>query len=197
MRLAPTPGALAWATLCLSLASNGCDGCSRSKAGDSTTRPAIAVAPNLTQPAEQPTVLEDGAALPKPAQASTHEPLEYDGAPIEYTVTRAVEGGGAAPDPDDAVVQAARQSGGRCFAGLTEGPDVRTATITVTVVPTGRVTRTEVRADGDEPELLDCLHRVGDNLSFKDLTIAAPGTRNSTTEDIRSVSIDIAVARSH
>jgi len=160
---------------------------------------------NETTPATQRIdlrMLPGGPAAtgPDPAQAATptnapgHDNIDY-GAPLTYTFNVAVEAG-APPriDPDVVVVQTARASAAQCFAGLT-GPDVRSAVIQVTVVPTGSVSRTEVSSD---PDVADCLRRVGDGLHFssKDEKRGAGGTDNGGA-GIRSFSIDVSVTHNH
>jgi hypothetical protein len=132
-------------------------------------------------------------AEPAPVVAATphHDPVEYDGAPLSYTVTETLEAA-AAPtvDPDQAIVQSARVAAGGCFAGLQGGDDVQSATLNVTVVPSGQVTRTSVSAQTRAPEVLDCLTRVGNGLHFS-------SADDSGSEGIRSFSISVTVARPH
>jgi hypothetical protein len=120
-----------------------------------------------------------------------HEALDLDGAPLSYTVTVTTEAA-AAPvvDPDQAIIQLARVSASACFAGLQAGPDVQSAVVEVTVVPSGRVSRTRVSAQTPVREVLDCLTRVGDGLYFS-------SREDSQGEGIRSFSIDVTVARPH
>jgi hypothetical protein len=140
-------------------------------------------------------VAQDPAQAGTPPNAPARDYFEYDGAPLTYMVTVAVEAGAPKVDPDVVVVQAAKASAAECFAGLTGGPDVRSAVIQVTVVPTGSVSRTEVSSD---PDVADCLRRVGDGLHFssKDEKRGAGGTDNGGA-GIRSFSIDVSVTRNH
>ncbi len=120
---------------------------------------------------------------------SPHELPEYDAAPLIVTVTETVEASAVKADPDVGIVQAARATASSCFTGVSGGPDVRTAVIHVTVVPSGRVSRTEV-SGAPEPELADCLRRVGDGLQFS-------SKEDSQRESIRSFAIDVTVSRAH
>jgi hypothetical protein len=119
------------------------------------------------------------------------DPVEYDGAPLSYTVTETFEAA-AVPtvDPDQAIVQAARVSASTCFTAVQDGPDVQSATLEVTVVPSGQVTRTSVSAQTRVREVLDCLTRVGDGLHFS-------SREDSKSEGIRSFSINVTVVRAH
>jgi hypothetical protein len=120
-----------------------------------------------------------------------HDPIVFDGAPLSYIVTETIEAA-AAPvvDPDQAIVQAARVSASACFAGVQGGPDVQSAILEVTVVPSGQVSRSTVHAVSSVPEVLDCLTRVGNGLHFS-------SKEDSKSEGIRSFSIDVTVARPH
>ncbi len=124
--------------------------------------------------------------------APRHEPFQFDGAVLPDTITEVSEAAAAAPlvDPDQAIVQAARVSASACFAGLQGGPDVQTAIVEVTVVPTGWVSRSAVSAPALGREVVDCLTRVGNGLHFS-------SKDDSHSEGIRSFSIDVTVARHH
>jgi hypothetical protein len=114
------------------------------------------------------------------------------------------------PDPDLPIVDAARVRAAGCFARVPIAADIappsRSASLSLTVVPTGRVTRTEVRASGaqggpPEPELVDCLKRVGDGTTFTSKE-ASPGKdagirTSSLGGDLRSITIDVTVTSSH
>jgi hypothetical protein len=104
----------------------------------------------------------------------------------------------AAPvvDPDQAIVQAARVSASACFAGLQGGPDVQSAILEVTVVPSGQVSRSTVHASTSAADVLDCLTRVGNGLHFSSKEENSP-KQDSKSEGIRSFSIDVTVARPH
>lgn len=131
------------------------------------------------------------------------ERTDYDAAPLTYTVIEIIEASAAVhTDPDEAVMEAARSAGAACFSALQGGPDVRSATVHVTVVPTGSVSRTEV-GGVSEPEVLDCLRRIGDGLHFSSGQGQSQNGRpssednDSTSETIRSFSIDVSVSRAH
>jgi hypothetical protein len=115
------------------------------------------------------------------------------GAPANYTVTETIDSSVVRADPDDAVVRAARVSGSSCFAGLQEGPDVRSAVIAVTVIPSGSVSRAEVLGESD-PGVVDCLRRVGNDLHFSSQEDVR---KDNAAGTIRSFSIDIRVSRAH
>jgi hypothetical protein len=127
--------------------------------------------------------------------APGHDPVEYDGALLGYTVTVTLEAAAPRVDPDLAIVQTARATASECFTGVAEGPDVRSAVIRVTVVSSGRVSRTDVVSD---PDVADCLTRVGNGLHFssQDDRPGAGGTDNGGA-GIRSFSIDVTVTRNH
>jgi hypothetical protein len=144
----------------------------------------------------------DPAAEP-PADFPTapgHDPVEGDGAPLYYTVTEKLEAG-APPkvDPDLAILAAARVEASECFNRTSGGPDVRSAVIRVTVLSAGNVSRVEVSSD---PDVFDCLHRVGDGLHFTQKDDAPAGKTSPRGADnggagIRSFSIDVSVTRNH
>jgi hypothetical protein len=144
------------------------------------------------------------AVRPQAAESPTQDPFAEDagvfdpgtpGQPLVTQVTERIDATAFRVDPDDAVVQAARASGGSCYAGLQEGPEVRGATLSVTVVPGGSVSRTEVFGESD-PGVVDCLRRVGDGLHFSSKD-DAPSAKENAAASIRSFSIDIRVARAH
>lgn len=102
-----------------------------------------------------------------------------------------------ARDPDQDVVDAARVQAGHCFDGMpTTGAPSRSASITVTVVATGRVTRTEVQTPGSNDErLASCLKGVGSGLTFTQKN-SAPNTPGNTGNDVRTFTIDVNVSAS-
>ena len=110
-----------------------------------------------------------------------------------------------APDPDLAIVDGARLQAARCFAPLAtaDAPASRSATLVVTVAPTGRVARTDVNATGPrggppEPQLFDCLRGVGNGLTFTSKDSKADGGRPSNLGgDVRSITIDVTVTATH
>jgi hypothetical protein len=112
-----------------------------------------------------------------------------DAAPQYYTVTTKREGGAAQQvDPDLAIIAAAKASAASCFTGISDGSNSRSATIQVTVVPSGSVTRSDVSSPNTaEPGILSCLQSVADGLHFADKPNA----------DIRAYSINVVVTRSH
>jgi hypothetical protein len=149
-------------------------------------------APAAEAPQDTPTSTSSGAG---------HEFIAWDGSPTTYTVTEKIDAASLRPDPNLAVLAAAREEGASCFSGLQGGPDVRYAVIQVVVVPSGSVTRTEV-SGASEPEVIDCLRRVGAGLHFSSQEGAGGSTGGTTkgdngTEGIRSFSIDIHVSRAH
>jgi hypothetical protein len=161
-----------------------------SKSNEPTPTGSLRMMPGAPAP---PPPEDTATAAPKPF-VPTHDPIEYDGAPLTYIATVTLEGSAAKVDPDLAIVEAARASASSCFAGL-GGPDVRSAVIRVTVVPGGSVSRTEVSSD---PDVADCLRRVGDGLHFsaQDEKPGKGGTDNGGA-GIRSFSIDVSVTRNH
>jgi hypothetical protein len=144
------------------------------------------------------------AARSHAAESPTQDPFAEDagvfdpgapGQPLVAQVTERIDAAAFRANPDDAVVQAARVSGASCYTGLQEGPEVRGATLAVTVVPGGSVSRTEVFGESD-PGVVDCLRRVGDGLHFSSKD-DAPSAKENAAASIRSFSIDIRVARAH
>lgn len=120
-----------------------------------------------------------GAAGPVPSAASlpSHEPIDPAAAdaahlaPVTLVSTRVGEGGTKVSDPDEPILDDARTRAARCFTGLRAGgPRTRTATVALTVIPTGTVSRAEVRsADTAEPFVIDCLRRLGQDLRLAEL----------------------------
>jgi hypothetical protein len=163
----------------------GCSKSSEEPAGRASTR----VLPGADPVAPQATETTPTGSAPRKEWA--HDAVEWDGTPGFTTVYQVftVDSSTTQVDPDDAVVQAARASGASCFAGLQEGPDMRSATIQVTVVPSGSVSRAEV-SGASEVEVRDCLKRVGSGLHFS-------AKEGNMSEGIRSFSIDIHVTRAH
>jgi hypothetical protein len=157
-----------------------------------------AVPPPTTEPVAAPT---EGTPTPT-APMYAHEAILWDGAPTTYTLTERIDAAAVRPDPDLAVVQSGREAGAACFSGLQGGPDERYALIQVVVVPTGAVSRAVVSGVA-EPDVLDCLRRVGGGLRFSDRTVAPTGALGGSTrsdngaEGIRSFSIDIHLSRAH
>jgi hypothetical protein len=75
-----------------------------------------------------------------------------------------------------------------CFNGIANGPPTMSASIRVTVVPSGMVTRSAATATTSDPAVISCLEGVGDGLHFSDKS-------DKPTADIRTYSIDIVVNR--
>jgi hypothetical protein len=184
--------------------------CSKGQSDSKATSGSLRVLPGA-YPA--PAAPEGGLAPPSdpPSVRRGRDPfenLDVDAAPLSYTVIETVEASVIHVDPDQGVLEAARNAGAACFAGLQGGPDVRSASIQVTVVPNGSVSRTEV-AGASEPLVLDCLRRIGDGLHFSANDEAAKGplangangangpASNSTSGTIRSFSINVSVTRAH
>jgi hypothetical protein len=114
---------------------------------------------------------------------------EEAGPPLMYTVTIRPDAAPAPKEnPDLAVVAAGRASAAGCFTGISDGSNSRSASIRVTVLPSGTVNRSEVSSGNTtEPGILSCLEGVGDGLHFSDRPAA----------DIRTYSIDVTVTRAH
>jgi hypothetical protein len=79
----------------------------------------------------------------------------------------------AAPkaNPDDPILERTRAACGQCFASLPAraGAPDRTAHVTVTVIPTGTVTRADVSSpDTTEPSVLDCIQSTAQSATFSD-----------------------------
>jgi hypothetical protein len=195
---------VAWAGPALACCAKGRDD-SKTVARSTRVFPGAYLAPSetdgTTAAVERPP-LSAGMGHPDPSEA-----LDYDGAPLSYTVVETRDAPAIRADPDETVVESARKAAGECFSGLAEGPDVRSAHLQLTVVPSGRVSRTEV-AGPSEPGVVDCLRRTGNGLRFRvteDEALAQrsttepgnPGGNNSTGETIRSFSIDVTVTRAH
>jgi hypothetical protein len=166
--------------------------CSRSEGPRQVVSTSPRIVPGL---GASPLVPTTDSTDPDPAALAPvvpqHDPVVFDGAPLSYIVMEKLDAA-AAPvvDPDQAIVQAARVSASACFAGLQGGPDVQSAILEVTVVPSGRVSRATAHASSSVPEVLDCLTRVGNALQFS-------SKEDSKSEGIRSFSIDVTVARPH
>jgi hypothetical protein len=180
---APPLSRLAWAFALLALGV----GCSKGSEKEPLSTGSRVLPGSVVDPSGVVAVPTDTTTTP--TSPTPHQALEYDGAPVFYTVTETVDANSIRVDPDIAVVQAARASGAGCFAGLQGGPDVRSGVMQVTVIPTGSVSRTEVAGDPD-PGVRDCLRRVGDGLHFS-------AKDDSKGEGIRSFSIDVTVSRPH
>jgi hypothetical protein len=105
-----------------------------------------------------------------------------------YTVKKTQAAASArAEDPDLAVIASGRVSAAACFTGITDNSASRSASIHVTVLPSGTVNRSEVSTGTTEPWIVSCLEGVGNGLHFSDKPSA----------DIRTYSIDVTVLRSH
>jgi hypothetical protein len=77
----------------------------------------------------------------------------------------------AKTNQDDAVVESTRVACGRCFSSLPAqaGAADRSAHLSLTVVPTGTVSRAEVTSgDTTEAFVLDCLQRAAESAVFSD-----------------------------
>jgi hypothetical protein len=147
-----------------------------------------------------PTPGPSAGTSPTGPKTTRPDPVEYDGAPLVYTSTETVDSSVTHVDPNVSIIQGAQAAGANCFAGLQGGAEERSASIQVTVVPSGSVSRTEV-SGASEPEVADCLRRVGGSLHFNpnDGSQAPAGgpMEDNQRGSIRSFSIDIRVARGH
>jgi hypothetical protein len=102
------------------------------------------------------------------------------------------------PDPDAPVIDSARRQIASCFSRLPPqpagtSPGSRTVVVTVTVVPTGRVTRAEV-SGAPEPELAECAKHVGSGLVFSSAEAKGPdgsAAPSGSIADLRTFSIDV------
>jgi hypothetical protein len=171
--------------------------CSRSEGPREVVSTSPRIIPGVGASQPVPTASPDpDPTAPAPGVAQ-HDPIVFDGAPLSYIVMEKLEAA-AAPvvDPDQAIVQAARVSASACFAGLQGGPDVQSAILEVTVVPSGQVSRSTVHASTSAADVLDCLTRVGNGLHFSSKEENSP-KQDSKSEGIRSFSIDVTVARPH
>jgi hypothetical protein len=139
-------------------------------------------------PVGAPPVFVDAAAV------VPHEdlPVILDASTVFITtITEKVSSTAAAKrDPDQDVIASARESAASCFNGIKNGPPTMTATIHVTVIPSGSVTRAEATASSSDPGVVSCLEGVGEGLRFSDKS-------DKRTADIRTYSIDVTVARNH
>ncbi len=183
------PAAVAVLPACLLLAS-----CSRDDAPGGAQKVIILGgrpgprAPTASDAATPPSEPPSSEGDPAPPRAPTHVAFAtVDAAPFTYGVKVKADAQ-PAEDPDLAVVVAGRASASGCFTGITDGSTVRSASIHVTVIPSGSVTRVEVSAPStSEPWILSCLEGVGNGLRFADKPKA----------DIRSFAIDVTVGRAH
>jgi hypothetical protein len=111
-----------------------------------------------------------------------------DAGPLYYTVKIRRDAAVEKEDPDLAIMAAGRAAGARCFTGITDGSQSRSATIQVTVLPSGTVNRSEVSSGSTkEAWILSCLENVGSGLHFSD----------KPTGDIRTYSIGVSVTLTH
>jgi len=102
-----------------------------------------------------------------------------------------------AVDPDKLVIDDAHMRAARCFDGYVFDRRPRSATIDVTVIPTGRVTRAEVRSmDTTEPQVLACLRSLGESLVFSE-RMKTGGDSGDTSGGLRTYAIDVAVVPAH
>jgi hypothetical protein len=169
-------------------------GCSHDEAQKERKTMSLGARPGLpTPPPAAPTADETttepgtGAASSQP---SPHVVIATaaDAAPLTLLVKVKPDGQAPAEDPDVAVVEAARRAASACFTNITDGSSSRTASITVTVIPSGSVTRVDVSAPStQEPWILSCLEGVGNGLRFSDKPKA----------DIRTFSIGASASRAH
>jgi hypothetical protein len=135
-------------------------------------------------PVASPT--DDTTEAPAPAEHVVIGPS--DAAPLYYTVTTHRDANAPAVDPDLAVIAGARTAGAACFTGITDGSRSRSATIQVTVLPSGTVNRSEVSSGSTkEAWVLSCLEGVGNGLHFADKPAA----------DIRTYFIGVTVTLDH
>jgi hypothetical protein len=96
--------------------------------------------------------------------------------PFQVMMTQTIvhEAGAVAPpvNPDDAVLERARVSAGRCFSSLAATPDSppeRSAHIVFTVIPTGTVSNANVSsADTSEEQVVQCLREEALSTTFSD-----------------------------
>ena len=99
-------------------------------------------------------------------------------------------------NPDDAILERTRVACGSCFsslpAGAGYGPPTRSAHVSVTVIPTGSVSRADVSSnDTTDKSVLDCVQRTAQGATFSDngggplrtyaidVRVSAPGANGS------------------
>ena len=136
--------------------------------------------------------------------------LAGDAGPRTFTTKRTIETTNPV-DPDQAILDAAHARAASCYDGKIVSDVPRSATIDVTVIPTGKVTRAEVRStDTTEPEVLACLKSLGEGLVFTE-RFEQPRKRNtpdmngtqkapipsSNGGGLRTYAINVAVVPSH
>jgi hypothetical protein len=158
----------------------------------------VALAPptasaNAPPPAEStPASTAAPAASPSPfahALASATAP------PMGITITRTIDAT-VAPDPDRAIIDNAHMRAASCYDGHVFDAGPRSATISVTVIPTGKVTRTEVRSsDTTEADVLACLKSLGEGLVFTERFASPDGGGGGGA--LRMYAIDVAVVPAH
>jgi hypothetical protein len=151
-----------------------------------------------------------GPAPSEPQEMRTTPPLEPQ-APSHITIDREMlleAGTGPGPriltrtitqqnavDPDQAILDDAHMRAARCYDGFIFNAAPRTATIDVTVIPTGSVTHAEVRStDTREPQVLACLKALGEGLRFTERLGTNAGNRGG---GLRTYAIDVAVVPAH
>jgi hypothetical protein len=139
-------------------------------------------APTAAPSAEEPSSprlsdLEDAAA-----------PAEQPAAPAPApTATAKPE------DPDQPVLQSARVAASQCLTSAPVTASSRSAHLTVTVIPTGSVTRAEVTSsDTTEPDVLACIKSVGQGLRFAAADGKTPGV-TAAAGSLRTYAIDVMV----
>jgi len=141
--------------------------------------------------AASPAPAAPSEAVERPTEPAPNEHVVIeapDSSTISFTVKVKVDGAARKEDPDLAVVAAGRAAGAACFTNITDGSPSRSATIHLTVLPSGTVNRSEVTSAGTtEAWILTCLEGVGNGLHFSDRPAA----------DIRTYSIDVTVTLAH
>lgn len=149
--------------------------------------------------ASMPPAVPPAAITAAPENASSHvvvdrQMYEEAGALAPRVITRTFETKNAV-DPDKLVIDDAHMRAAKCFDGFIFDRRARTAVIDVTVIPTGTVTRAEVRSsDTREPQVLACLKSLGEGLKFSDRTGPDSGTNGG---GLRTYAIDVAVVPAH
>jgi len=163
-------------------------GCSRTDTEAAKPNRVKVMGERLLPATAAPPAEESPEGTPKEPPAEHVQAATVEAGPVYYTVTTKQEAGTTGPDPDLAVLAAARMSGVSCFTGIREGAGTRYATVTVTVLPSGSVSRAEASSgDTQEDWVLSCLEGVGNGLHFSDKPKA----------DIRTFSFVVSVTRAH
>jgi hypothetical protein len=168
--------------------------CSRDDPAGDKPRTTVMVGGGRTAPPPPPAPVVQASPAATEQLVDDRKPAPHvmisssDAGPLTYTVTTRRDAAPPPVDPDLAVIASGRASAAACFTGIRDGSPSRSASIHVTVLPSGTVNHSEVSsANTAEPWVVSCLESVGNGLHFAD----------KPASDIRTFSIDVTVTRTH